>query len=91
MRQRPDEVEIEVADRGPGVAADILPRIFQPFSLVDTVSGDSRRTGLGLAVARGFVEAHGGRIWAGNRVDGGACFAFTLPVEEVPTTNGVHD
>jgi two-component system sensor histidine kinase KdpD len=78
-----EEVAISVADRGPGIAPTALGRVFAPF-----VRGDAERTngagsyprgdGLGLAVARGLIAAHGGRIWAENRPDGGACFTFTL-------------
>jgi two-component system sensor histidine kinase KdpD len=79
------EVKISIADRGPGIPADDLERIFDKFY---RVSGTPRKgnqsstmgTGLGLAVCRGLVEAHGGHIWAANRPDGGAIFQFTLPV-----------
>jgi len=52
--------------------------------------GDAARTragggaGLGLAIAQGFIEAQGGRIWAENRAEGGARFAFTLPIARRP-------
>ncbi|MCL4545247.1 MAG: ATP-binding protein [Chloroflexi bacterium] len=77
-----DEVELEVADRGPGIPLDALPRLFEPFYRVDGLGPRPQGTGVGLSVAKGLVEAHGGRIWAENRPDGGACFAFTLPLPE---------
>jgi len=67
-------LEIRVADSGPGVPADLRARIFEPF--FTTRPGG---TGLGLAVARQIVEAHGGRIGAGDRPGGGACFTVWLP------------
>ncbi len=67
-------LEIRVADSGPGVPADLRARIFEPF--FTTRPGG---TGLGLAVARQIVEAHGGRIAAGDRPGGGACFTVWLP------------
>jgi signal transduction histidine kinase len=67
-------VEIAVADRGPGVPAEIRERIFDPFFTTRT-----RGTGLGLAVARQIVEAHGGRIQVGDASGGGARFAVILP------------
>ncbi|HEV8638946.1 MAG TPA: ATP-binding protein [Chloroflexota bacterium] len=79
-RRLDHEAEVEVADRGPGIPAAALPRLFEPFYRLD---GDARRpqgSGLGLTVARGLVEAHGGRIRAENRADGGARFVFTLPL-----------
>ena len=80
-----DAVEIEVADRGPGVPADAAPRLFEPFFRVRR-SGDPAGLGLGLAVAKGLVEAHGGRISVRDREGGGARFAFTLPLApSVPT------
>jgi two-component system sensor histidine kinase KdpD len=77
------DVLVEVADRGPGIPVEALTRIFDPFVRVG--GSRARGTGLGLAVARGLVEAHGGKIWAENRPEGGAKFAFTLPM--VPTDN----
>lgn len=75
------QVEVRVRDYGSGVAIDVRDRIFETF-----VRGDSALTaefsgiGLGLAIARGFVEAHGGRIWVGDAESGaGAVFGFTLP------------
>jgi signal transduction histidine kinase len=67
-------VELGVADSGPGVPPALRERIFEPF-----FTTRSRGTGLGLAVARQIVEAHGGRISVGDRPGGGARFAIRLP------------
>ncbi len=81
-----DVVKLVVSDSGPGIPAAALERVFEKFY---RVGGDAERrgddllagTGLGLAVCRGFVEAMGGRIVAGNRTDrSGAVFTITLPV-----------
>ena len=76
-----DAVRVEVADRGPGIDEAQLDLLFRPFQRGPSGAPGS---GLGLAVARGFVVAHGGRIWAENRPEGGACFAFTLPLSGKP-------
>jgi two-component system sensor histidine kinase KdpD len=70
------EVMIEVADRGRGIAAQDLPRVFERFYS----SANGRGIGLGLSICKGFVEAHGGSIRAENREGGGAVIAFTLPL-----------
>jgi two-component system sensor histidine kinase KdpD len=75
------EVAVEVSDDGPGVPRDALDRVFEPF-FRGSSGGTPRGTGLGLAVARGLVEAHGGHISVRNRPEGGAVFRFTLPVEQ---------
>ncbi len=80
-------VEISVADEGSGVTADLLPHLFRKFSRTD---GERRNheTGLGLAICKGIVEAHGGRIWAeSDGPDRGTKVTFTVPVaEEVPAS-----
>jgi two-component system sensor histidine kinase KdpD len=63
------QVMIEVADRGPGLPAGEAERIFEKFHRGGVDRGEG--IGLGLTVCRGFVEAHGGRIWAENRPEGG--------------------
>lgn len=68
--------EIRVADRGPGIAPDRIDKVFTPFF---TTRSDG--LGLGLNICRTIIEAHGGRIEAGNRPDGGAVFTFTLPFD----------
>ncbi|HTK11055.1 MAG TPA: ATP-binding protein [Ktedonobacteraceae bacterium] len=76
---------VQIADHGPGIPTKDLERIFDKFYRVSrTSSGNSgvRGSGLGLAVCRGLVEAHGGQIWAENRPEGGAIFQFTLPLGE---------
>jgi two-component system sensor histidine kinase KdpD len=77
-----DRVMVEVADHGPGLAAGDESRIFEKF--YRGAAPDSRGAGLGLAICRAIVEAHGGRIWAQNRPDGGAAFRFFLPIEGEP-------
>jgi two-component system sensor histidine kinase KdpD len=73
-------VEVAVADRGPGLKADELERVFDKFYHDRSSPG----AGLGLAICRAIVSAHGGRIWAENRKGGGAIFRFTLPLAQSP-------
>ncbi len=79
------EVEISVTDQGRGIPAEDLPRLFRRFSGGQgggpgSGSGSGGDTGLGLAICKGIVEAHGGRIWAESDGPGlGARFRFTLP------------
>ncbi len=68
------ELEISVADTGPGIAGD-PEAAFQPFATTKSTG-----MGLGLSICRAIVEAHGGRLWAEPRPDGGAVFRFTLPI-----------
>jgi signal transduction histidine kinase len=86
VRVRPGEREVEVSveDSGDGLAPDSLRRMFDRFWRADPARSTTRGSGagLGLAIARGLVEAHGGRIWAENRPGGGARVAFTLPAAE---------
>lgn len=83
------EVVVEVADRGPGIPAGEEQRIFEKFyrSRPTTTGG----VGLGLTICKAIVEAHGGRIWASNRPDGGAVFRFTLPLEGQPPQVSIED
>ncbi len=71
-------VEVTVTDSGPGLAADVRDKLFQPF-----VTTKSAGMGVGLSICRGIVEAHGGRMWPGDNPGGGAAFHFTLPVAAV--------
>ena len=76
---------VEVADTGEGIAPDDLPRIFEHFYRGE--KSRSRATGgagLGLAIARGIVEAHGGRIWAESQPERGTRIAFSLPLQHTP-------
>jgi two-component system sensor histidine kinase KdpD len=76
-------VVVEIADRGPGIPRELVDRIFDKFYRLPR-EGASGGAGLGLAICRGIVEAHGGRIWAENRDGGGAVFRFALPIEGPP-------
>jgi two-component system, OmpR family, sensor histidine kinase KdpD len=76
------EAIVRVVDQGPGVGTSELERVFEPFYR----SGSDQRSGagLGLAIARGFAAANGGRVWAESRPGQGATFALGLPVVDVP-------
>src|SRR5581483_3292774 len=76
------QVTVEVADRGAGLLPGEAERIFEKFRR--GTGGRAEGTGLGLTICRGFVAAHGGRIWAENRPGGGARFRFDLPIDQAP-------
>ncbi|MDQ3875656.1 MAG: ATP-binding protein [Actinomycetota bacterium] len=75
-----DEVRVTVEDTGEGMSEDSLQRMFDRFWRSDRARTSGRAgAGLGLAIARGLVEAQGGRIWAESAPGGGARVSFTLP------------
>lgn len=80
-------VAISVIDQGRGISPERLPHLFRKFS---RANADSEDTGLGLAICRGIIEAHGGRIWAeSDGLDQGARFTFTLPTaQDAPAQPG---
>ena len=83
------EVVVSVKDEGPGMTSDQLSHAFDRF-------WQSRRTdregaGLGLAITRGIIEAHGGRIWAESRIGEGSTFHFTLPLADAEAPDAVAD
>jgi two-component system sensor histidine kinase KdpD len=78
----PQKVTVELADRGPGILPGTEERIFDKFYRVGNSSGGG--VGLGLAICRAIITAHGGTIRAENREGGGAVFRFTLSSAGVP-------
>jgi two-component system sensor histidine kinase KdpD len=80
-RQIDQDVQIEISDRGPGIPAQDLSHVFEKYYRIqrpDRVDG----TGLGLSICKGIIEAHGGRIEAKNRPDGGTQIIMVLPISK---------
>jgi two-component system, OmpR family, sensor histidine kinase KdpD len=83
-RQAGDTVDLRVVDHGPGIPGPERERVFDQFY---RLKGGGRRpegTGMGLAICRGIVQAHGGRLWVETTPGGGASFVLTLPVSSRP-------
>lgn len=74
---RDGEVRIAVSDTGPGIPAEELGRIFEPYRTIEREGKGG--TGLGLYITKGIVQRHGGRIWVESTVGAGTTFFFTLP------------
>lgn len=74
------EVTISVEDEGPGIVPDEVQKLFEKFYRGRNLTTE-RGLGLGLAICRSVIKAHGGTIWAENRSHGGAAFRFTLPLK----------
>jgi signal transduction histidine kinase len=73
-----EDICISVRDTGPGLSPDSIPNLFEPF-YTTKVGG----IGIGLAICRSIIEAHGGRLWA-TACEPGALFQFTIPAEPQP-------
>jgi signal transduction histidine kinase len=79
-RDSVEEVQVEVSDTGEGIARQDQERLFERFYRTDQArSRTSGGAGLGLSIAKGIVEAHGGRIWVKSELGQGSTFGFTLP------------
>ena len=73
--QDKNSVKLWVEDKGPGIPADKIDRIFEPLA-----TWKPGGTGMGLAISNSIIEAHGGKMWAENKPEGGARVGFKLPV-----------
>jgi PAS domain S-box-containing protein len=73
-------VQVDVTDQGPGIPLEERERIFEAFQRGNAVSTGPSGAGLGLAICKGIIEAHGGRIWIQRRPGAGTTFSFTLPI-----------
>jgi two-component system, OmpR family, sensor histidine kinase KdpD len=74
-----DELRLDVRDTGPGLQPSELEQLFEPFYRGESFRQRIPGTGMGLAITRGFLAAQGGRVWAENLQDGGACFSIAVP------------
>ena len=74
-----EEVEVLVADTGPGIPAEDLTTIFEKFRQVNSKASQIQGTGLGLAIAKQIITRHGGKIWAKSVPGSGSTFVFVLP------------
>ncbi len=84
-----EELVFHVRDQGRGIDAEAIPHIFNRFWRAR--NGSSEGAGLGLAIARGIVESHGGRIWVESAVGEGSAFHFTLPVADTGEERGTKE
>lgn len=89
VRDAGSVVEVQVTDTGEGIPEQVLPRLFERGYRPDNSrSRESGGAGLGLAIAKGIVEAHGGRIWVESTAGHGSTFCFTIPKAAVATGEG---
>jgi two-component system, OmpR family, sensor histidine kinase KdpD len=83
VQRAADALRVAVADRGPGIPADRRTAVFDKFYRLDR-GASIQGSGLGLAVSKGLVEGHGGRLWIEETPGGGATFLFDLPLPAAP-------
>lgn len=91
VRNTGDTLTVCVIDRGIGIAAADLPKVFEKFKQVgDTLTSKPQGTGLGLPISKEIIEYHGGKIWVESEVGKGTIFAFTLPIQVVVNDSTEH-
>jgi signal transduction histidine kinase len=79
---------VVVRDTGIGIAPEDLPHVFEEFRQVGTGTAKAEGTGLGLPLAKRFVELHGGRMWVESEPGKGSTFTIRLPAEVQPSQPG---
>lgn len=84
FREEEGAIVTEIQDSGPGVAPEMADRLFEAFA----THGKARGTGLGLSICRRIIEDHQGEIWSRNAPEGGAIFAFSIPLPKAPNPSG---
>jgi len=82
IEYKSDSVLVSVHDQGPGIPESELEAVFDKFVQSSTTKSGAGGTGLGLSICKEVVSAHGGRIWAENKSEGGALFSFEIPLLE---------
>jgi two-component system sensor histidine kinase KdpD len=79
--QRGGFVQVNISDQGPGIPLDERKRVFEAFRRgAHEENGPGKGAGLGLAICKGLIEAHGGRIWIKQKTTLGATVSFTVPI-----------
>ena len=86
-----EELTVSVADHGIGIPATEMEKIFDKFYRVQHGESSIPGTGLGLSICKSIVEAHGGKIWAGNRSEGGAIISFSIPLTKTADPSVLED
>ena len=79
VADRSEDILVCVADTGIGISKEHLPKVFEPFYMVDTSLSRKGGLGLGLSIVRGYVKLHGGKVWVTSEHGKGSKFFFTLP------------
>ena len=90
-RQQGDLIELRVVDHGPGIPGPERERVFNQFYRLKRGGRRPEGTGMGLAICRGIVQAHGGSLRVETTPGGGATFVLTLPVSPAPAPDPVAD
>ncbi|SRR5579884_277464 len=90
MAVRDEYVRVSVADRGPGIPPGRVEELFEPFARGQAAEAETEGVGLGLAIVRAIILAHGGQVGASNRPGGGACFWIELPAESAHRTTAIQ-
>ena len=87
----PDKLTVSIADRGTGIPAEDITKVFDKFYRIQHDKLNIPGTGLGLSICKSIVEAHGGKIAAENRSDGGSIFSFSIPITQSVDRLATHE
>jgi signal transduction histidine kinase len=77
-----EHIKVSVVDEGMGIPREARSHVFEAFQQLDRDRVGTQGAGLGLAICRGLIEAHGGKIWVDEHAGKGATISFTLPIAD---------